>query len=225
MINRKRTQRVYRELGLAVRRRRGRRSSRPQRRMPAGPSTSSTTNSRTGGGCAGSTSSTTRRSAAWPRSWTPRSPAGASCASSKLSSLGTAGRISWSATTAPSSPRTPSSPGAPRPGSPGTTSPRGKPMQNGICEAFNGRMRDELLNETLFRSPRSRAGLRRRRGRGLQHRAPALGARLSLTGGVCRHPHRNGRSAAQPRPAPPSARCSPRRENRQTHAAALLSAG
>ena len=27
----------------------------------------------------------------------------------------------------------------------------GKPMQNGICEAFNGRMRDELLNETVFR--------------------------------------------------------------------------
>lgn len=26
-----------------------------------------------------------------------------------------------------------------------------RPMQNGICEAFNGRMRDELLNETLFR--------------------------------------------------------------------------
>lgn len=26
----------------------------------------------------------------------------------------------------------------------------GKPMQNGICEAFNGRMRDELLNETIF---------------------------------------------------------------------------
>ena len=26
----------------------------------------------------------------------------------------------------------------------------GKPMQNGICEAFNGRMRDELLNESLF---------------------------------------------------------------------------
>ena len=23
-------------------------------------------------------------------------------------------------------------------------------MQNGICEAFNGRMRDEILNETLF---------------------------------------------------------------------------
>lgn len=26
----------------------------------------------------------------------------------------------------------------------------GKPMQNGFCEAFNGRMRDELLNETIF---------------------------------------------------------------------------
>jgi transposase InsO family protein len=26
----------------------------------------------------------------------------------------------------------------------------GKPMQNGVCESFNGRMGDELLNETLF---------------------------------------------------------------------------
>jgi putative transposase len=26
----------------------------------------------------------------------------------------------------------------------------GQPMQNGICESFQGRMRDELLNETLF---------------------------------------------------------------------------
>lgn len=26
----------------------------------------------------------------------------------------------------------------------------GRPMQNGICEAFNSKMRDELLNETLF---------------------------------------------------------------------------
>ena len=26
----------------------------------------------------------------------------------------------------------------------------GKPMQNGFCESFNGRMRDELLNEMLF---------------------------------------------------------------------------
>jgi putative transposase len=26
----------------------------------------------------------------------------------------------------------------------------GKPMQNAFCESFNGRMRDELLNESLF---------------------------------------------------------------------------
>lgn len=26
----------------------------------------------------------------------------------------------------------------------------GKPMQNGFCESFNGRLRDELLNESLF---------------------------------------------------------------------------
>ena len=36
----------------------------------------------------------------------------------------------------------------------------GRPMQNGYVESFNGRMRDELLNETLFRSlPHARAVL------------------------------------------------------------------
>jgi transposase InsO family protein len=30
--------------------------------------------------------------------------------------------------------------------------PPGKPSQNGICVAFNGRMRDELFNDTLFAS-------------------------------------------------------------------------
>jgi transposase InsO family protein len=34
----------------------------------------------------------------------------------------------------------------------------GKPMQNGFCESFNGRMRDELLNETMFKTmPHARA--------------------------------------------------------------------
>ena len=28
----------------------------------------------------------------------------------------------------------------------------GKPIQNAFIESFNGRLRDELLNETLFRS-------------------------------------------------------------------------
>jgi putative transposase len=36
----------------------------------------------------------------------------------------------------------------------------GKPQQNGLNESFNGRLRDELLNETLFRSlPHARAVL------------------------------------------------------------------
>jgi putative transposase len=36
----------------------------------------------------------------------------------------------------------------------------GKPQQNGFSESFNGRLRDELLNETLFRSlPHARAEL------------------------------------------------------------------
>jgi putative transposase len=36
----------------------------------------------------------------------------------------------------------------------------GKPQQNGFNESFNGRLRDELLNETLFRSlPHARAVL------------------------------------------------------------------
>jgi putative transposase len=30
----------------------------------------------------------------------------------------------------------------------------GKPMQNGFCESFSGRMRDELLNDAAIRSPR-----------------------------------------------------------------------
>ena len=29
----------------------------------------------------------------------------------------------------------------------------GKPMQNGFCESFNGRMRDELLNESFVTKP------------------------------------------------------------------------
>jgi putative transposase len=36
----------------------------------------------------------------------------------------------------------------------------GKPMQNGFSESFNGRLRDELLNETLFTSlPQARVAL------------------------------------------------------------------
>jgi transposase InsO family protein len=62
----------------------------------------------------------------------------------------------------------------------------GKPMQNGFCESFNGRMRDELLNEALF------FGLAHARtGRRLQSAASSLGAGLSHPGGLRRQPHRN----------------------------------
>lgn len=56
------------------------------------------------------------------------------------------------ATAAPSSPRTLSSPGPIRTASSVPTSRRAKPMQNGFIESFNGRLRDELLNETPFTS-------------------------------------------------------------------------
>ncbi|MBP2444229.1 integrase core domain-containing protein [Rhizobium leguminosarum] len=42
----------------------------------------------------------------------------------------------------------------------------GKPMQNGYVESFNGRMRDELLNESLF------FGLDHARSAILKHRPP-----------------------------------------------------
>lgn len=44
----------------------------------------------------------------------------------------------------------------------------GKPMQNGFVESFNGRMRDELLNETLFFDLEGRPRQDRQLGRRLQ---------------------------------------------------------
>lgn len=62
----------------------------------------------------------------------------------------------------------------------------GRPMENGYIESFNGRMRDERLNETLFLSvahtgSRSRPGWRTTTGRG-----PALIPWIRNFGGVCR---------------------------------------
>ncbi len=55
----------------------------------------------------------------------------------------------------------------------------GKPMQNAFIESFNGRLRDELLNETLFTSlAQARvalAGLARR----LQRQPSTLAARMA----------------------------------------------
>jgi putative transposase len=100
----------------------------------------------------------------------------------------------------------------------------GKPMQNGICEAFNGRMRDELLNETLFRSlDHARACVAdwiedyntARPHSALGYLSPAAyAATFTATGARLRN-------ADQLRRAP----VAPTAGNRQTHAAALLSAG
>ena len=62
--------------------------------------------------------------------------------------------------------------------------------------------------------PRSRPHQDRGLGRRLQQPTPAFLAGLSDARGPCRQTHRNVRSAAQPRPAPPIARCSPRAERR-----------
>ena len=75
----------------------------------------------------------------------------------------------------------------------------GKPQQNGFSESFNGRLRDELLNETLFRSlPDARAKLQAwrqdynevRPHSSLGYLAPSVYARA-----LCRQ---DGRRAANP---------------------------
>jgi putative transposase len=84
----------------------------------------------------------------------------------------------------------------------------GKPMQNAFCESFNGRMRDELLNETLF------LGLRHARAKvaswttdynterphsALGYLTPAAqAALLSATGDRLRNPDQLRRSPVAP---------------------------
>ncbi len=57
----------------------------------------------------------------------------------------------------------------------------GKPMQNGYVESFNGKMRDELLNETLFFTLDQARQMIAAVDRGLQHRKAALIAGLLYT--------------------------------------------
>jgi len=84
----------------------------------------------------------------------------------------------------------------------------GNPMQNAFCESFNGRMRDELLNETLF------LGLRHARAKvaswttdynterphsALGYLTPAAqAALLSATGDRLRNPDQLRRSPVAP---------------------------
>ena len=60
----------------------------------------------------------------------------------------------------------------------------GKPMQNGFIESFNGRMRDELLNESLFFDLDHARSVIADWAARLQHREAALLARLQDPGGL-----------------------------------------
>ena len=78
----------------------------------------------------------------------------------------------------------------------------GKPVQNAFAESFIGRLRDELLNETLFRSLPHAARRARSLARRLQPRPAALAARLAeprhlrrATAVRCAALHRRLRSA------------------------------
>jgi putative transposase len=74
----------------------------------------------------------------------------------------------------------------------------GKPMQNGFCESFNGRMRDELLNESLFLDlDHARSRIANWIDR-LQPPAAALGAGLPHPGSLCRQSLCHVRSDANP---------------------------
>ncbi|VIO78753.1 hypothetical protein CI1B_74250 [Bradyrhizobium ivorense] len=86
----------------------------------------------------------------------------------------------------------------------------GKPMQNGFVESFNGRMRDELLNETLFFDLDDARAKIANWVADYNLQRPHSSLKYSDPRGLCRPPHRNGRSATQPRPAPPIVRCSNR---------------
>ena len=81
-------------------------------------------------------------------------------------------------------------------------------MQNGICEAFNGRMRDELLNETVFYDlDHARAALARSTA-AYNHRRPhsalgyltpaAFAATFTATGDRLRNPDQLRRGARYP---------------------------
>jgi transposase InsO family protein len=56
----------------------------------------------------------------------------------------------------------------------------GKPVQNAFVESFNGRLRDELLNETPVPLARARSYRARSLAHRLQYQPPALPARLAL---------------------------------------------
>jgi len=95
----------------------------------------------------------------------------------------------------------------------------GKPMQNGYVESFNGRMRDELLNESLFFASTTPAARSRMAG-GLQHREASFLARLSDPGNLCEVITATGSDAVliEGSAPPPVALPAPKRRNRNGRA-------
>ena len=63
----------------------------------------------------------------------------------------------------------------------------GSPWENGYCESFNGKLRDEFLNGEIFYSLKGAQILTERMARGIQHGTAALGAGLQATG-TASHP-------------------------------------
>ena len=57
----------------------------------------------------------------------------------------------------------------------------GSPWENGYCESFNAKLRDELLNGEIFYTLTRGPGRDRELAAALQHRPPALIARLPTT--------------------------------------------
>jgi len=68
----------------------------------------------------------------------------------------------------------------------------GKPTQNGFIESFNGRLRDECLNEHLFTKPRRGQTDYRSMEDRLQHQATTHEPGWAHTDGVCRHAPQRG---------------------------------
>lgn len=92
----------------------------------------------------------------------------------------------------------------------------GKPMQNGFLRKLQRPDAGRVAERNPVPRPRPCPNNHRRMGRRLQPIAPTFGARIPHACGLCRQSHRNGRSAAQPRPAPPITRCSTRAIRRKT---------
>jgi transposase InsO family protein len=59
---------------------------------------------------------------------------------------------------------------------------RGSPWENGYCESFNGKLRDEFLNGEIFLLAEGGTDSDGEVARGIQHRATALGAGLQAAG-------------------------------------------